>query len=110
MQTHGSSCIPLAESKFTSEIAARARTLGFKVWPLNQTRRQPRQHVEPGVADLVMFGHKVTLWVETKVDRNSQSVPQQEFEMSATANGSLYWVIRSMDEFMLMGKLQRWWR
>ena len=100
----------LSESKFTAALATRAGQLGFTVWPLNQTRRQPREYIKPGVADLVMFGHKVTLWVETKVDRNGQSVPQEEFEKIATANGSLYWVIREMDEFMVLGKLKGWWR
>jgi hypothetical protein len=100
----------VSESKFTAELADLAESLGFKVWPLNQTRKKPREYIKPGVADLVMFGHKTTLWVETKVDRNTQSHKQQEFEAIATANGSLYWVCRTLDDFLLMGKLLKWWR
>lgn len=99
-----------SESKFTAELAKLAEGLGFAVWPLNQTRGKPRFYMKRGVADLVMFGHHVTLWVETKVDRNQQSLTQQEFEAKATANGSLYWVCRTIDDFLLMGRLMKWWR
>lgn len=66
--------------------------------------------MKKGVADLVMFGHKVTLWVETKVDRNGQSQQQREFEARVTANGGIYWIIREMDEFLTMGEALGWWR
>jgi len=100
----------MSESKFTAGLAALMRRLGFAVWTVNQTRRKPIQQVDPGVADIIAFGHGVTLFVETKVDRNKQSVPQEEFERAAKGNGSLYWVIRSEDELLSCGKALGWWR
>ena len=100
----------VSESTFTAELAKRAEQLGFAVWPLNQTRGKPKFYMKRGVADLVMFGHGVTLWVETKVDRNQQSEQQKEFERCARAAGSLYWCVRTMDEWMLLGRLQKWWK
>lgn len=100
----------MSESKFTADLAARAERLGFEVWPLNQTRGKPKFAMKRGVADLVMFGHGVCLWVETKVDRNKQSEQQIEFERAVKKNGGSYWVCRTIDEFMVCGKQQGWWR
>lgn len=100
----------MSESKFTAVLGELAEGLGFQVWPLNQTRGKPKFYVKRGVADLVMFGHKTCLWVETKVDRNTQSHPQVEFEKAVRANGGLYWVVRTTDEFLMLGKQMGWWR
>ena len=100
---------PPSESKFAANLTELAETLGFKVWPVNQTRRKPREYVKRGHADLLMCGHGRILYVETKVDRNQQSEAQKEFERAVTSNGALYWVIRTRDEFLLMGHYQGWW-
>ena len=100
----------MSESTFTSKLAARMEQLGFRAWTINQTRAKPRFRMDPGVSDIIAFGHGVTLFVETKVDRNRQSVPQEEFERAAKGNGSMYWVIRSEDEFLACGKSLGWWR
>jgi len=101
---------PVSESKFCAELAEYAERLGFEVWPVNQTRSQPKTYMKKGHADLVLFGHNTTLYVETKVDRNKQSEPQRVFEQSATRNGSLYWIIHSTEEFLVCGKEKGWWR
>ncbi len=100
----------VAESTLTADVCARLEMLGFRAWRVHQTRRKPRETVDPGHADITAFGHGVTLFIETKVDRNRQSVQQEEFEKWATRNGSLYWVIRSVDELMLCGRAKGWWR
>lgn len=100
----------MSESQFAANLCALAESLGFQVWPVNQTRRKPKEYVKRGHADLLMCGHGRILYVETKVERNKQTEPQKEFERAVTSNGALYWVITTRDEFMLMGKLQGWWR
>jgi len=100
----------VSESTFTASLAALMERLGFRTWTINQTRAKPRFRMDPGVADIIAFGHGVTLFVETKVERNRQSIPQEEFERAAKGNGSLYWVIRSEKEFMACGKALGFWR
>jgi hypothetical protein len=101
---------PSRESALTALLAERAEQLGFECYPINQTRGKPRQWVKPGPADLFMVGHGVNLWVETKVGRNSQQPDQREFERLVKQNGGMYWVCRTVDEFVTCGKAKGWWR
>ena len=100
----------VSESKFTAELAGYAEKLGFDTYPVHQTRSKPRQNITPGHADITMFGHNTTLFVETKVGTYKQTEHQKTFEQSATKNGSLYWVVHSKEEFLVLGKIKGWWR
>jgi len=100
----------MSESKFTAELAEYAEKLGFRVWPVNQTRGKPKFYMKKGFADLCMFGHNRTLFVETKADRNMQSAQQMAFEQACKQGGSLYWVCRTTEEFRVAGQAKGWWR
>ena len=100
----------MAESDFTAKIANLMEVCGFEVWPINQTRGKPKFYMKKGVADIVGFGHGVTLWVETKVDSNTQSDAQKKFEKAVVKNGGLYWLIRDKEVFLVLGKTMGWWR
>lgn len=89
----------MSESKFTAELAKTAERLGFTVWSVNQTRGKPRFRMDPGVSDLIMFGHGWTVFVETKVGNNRQSDEQRRFETACQRNGAMYWVCRTLDDF-----------
>jgi len=90
----------VSESKFTAALATEARKMGFRVWAVNQTRGKPRFKMDRGVSDLIMFGHGWTVFVETKVDDYQQSDEQKDFQKAAVKNGSKYWVVRTVDDFV----------
>lgn len=100
----------MRESKFTATLAEYAERLGFDCYLVHQTRRKPRENISPGHADITMFGHNTTLFVETKQGTYKQSEHQKTFEQSATKNGSLYWCIHSTEEFLVCGRQLGWWR
>ncbi len=101
----------VSESQFTSELAEYAeKYLGFDCYKVHQTRSKPTANIEPGHADITMFGHGATLFVETKLGTYQQSDHQKVFGTSAVKNGALYWVIHSKDEFLQCGKAMGWWR
>jgi pectin methylesterase-like acyl-CoA thioesterase len=100
----------VSESKFTAELCTFAERLGFEVWPVGQFRGKPRYYVRKGPADIIMFGHGVTLFVETKVGSYEPQDAQNTFAAAATRNGSVYWVIHSTDEFLTLGRCMNWWK
>lgn len=100
----------MSESQFTAELKLLAEQLGFKAWRVHQTRRKPKEHIDRGVADIILVGHGTVLFVETKVDQNTLSVEQEEFRDAVRGCGGMFWCVRTKEEFTEMGKLMGWWR
>ncbi len=100
----------MSESKLTADVAAELRSLGFRVWTVNQTRRQPRQQTDPGVSDIIAFGHGATVFIETKVEGNKQSQEQKDFQSAVVNNGSMYWLVYSVDDLLLRMRVNGWIR
>lgn len=89
-----------SESTLTAAVAKRGRSLGFKVWTINQTRKKPRFQMDKGLPDIMMVGHGTILFVETKVGANGLSEEQKEFQAAvAPIPVCSYWVVYDIEDF-----------
>lgn len=70
-------------------------SLGFVVYDLSQGRKTRQT---PGLADLFVVGHGVTVWGEMKTRTGVQSEAQASFERNVVANGGTYLIWRHESE------------
>ena len=66
--------------------------LGFAVWDLSQDRRTRQTE---GLPDLIIMGFGHILFVEVKTPKGRVTPAQDDFQMTAAANGGLGVVWRS---------------
>lgn len=97
-----------SESHLTALIARQMRGYGFHVWKINQTRAKPRFIMDKGVSDIIAFGHKSIVFVETKLDGNVQSDEQLEFEKWAVENGAKYWLAYRAEDIYQFCRAEGW--
>jgi hypothetical protein len=55
--------------------------------------------IKKGASDLIVFFKFKTLFIELKVDRNTQSDDQIEFQKLVVSLGFKYFIARSLNEF-----------
>jgi hypothetical protein len=70
-----------------------------------EAKRLMAEGVVAGVADLVLFIPRHGfhgLFIELKIGKNRQSVPQKEWERATSDQGYAYKVIYTLEEFIIL--------
>lgn len=60
--------------------------------------RRPKPFQINGIPDAFAMRSGVSLWIEFKTKTGSQSKSQKDFQSKITAQGGIYWIVRSLEE------------
>lgn len=88
------------ESAISREIVEFLRTIGFAVWDTGQGYRAAPggTRITPGLADLVVIGHGLVLFVEVKTEKGKMRPSQDVFRIECDENDVLWELWRSVTD------------
>jgi len=98
------------ETELVADQADTLERLGIKPYLINQTRGKTRSYTTPGVSDMLFCAHGRIIFNETKLDYNTPSADQLEFQEQVLKGGGLYVVTHSVDELLSAGEMLGIWR
>ena len=100
----------MSESTLVNAQAEALEALGIKPYLINQSRSKTRAFTTPGVSDMLFCAHGRIIFNETKLDYNTPSADQLEFQEQVLRGGGLYVVTHSVDELLSAGEMLGIWR
>ena len=100
----------MSESDLVHDQAEVLGKLGIKPYLINQTRSKTHSFTTPGVSDMLFCAGGRIIFNETKLDYNTPSDDQLEFQEQVRKGQGLYVVTYSVDELLAAGEMLDLWR